>query len=156
MESRLFREDSYTASGKGDRVPKLRKLAGPTDEQAIAKRLREARVRRGLMQTDLAAALGIDQSLISEYERGVVRVHGTLLAAFARELKVSADELLGLKRSRRNGDVEHDPRLARRLQLIRKLPKRDKQALLRSIDNFLRGAGVLSDRTDRRASNRAR
>jgi transcriptional regulator with XRE-family HTH domain len=123
-------------------VPKLRKLAGPTDEQAIAKRLREARIRRGLMQTDLATALGIDQSLISEYERGVVRIHGTLLAALARELKVSADELLGLKKPKQNGDVEHDLRLARRFQLIRKLPRRDKQALIRNIDNFLKGAGV--------------
>lgn len=123
-------------------MPKLRKLAGPTDEQAIAKRLREARLRRGLMQTDLAAALGIDQSLISEYERGVVRVHGALLAALAKELRVSADELLGLKTPKRNGHLEQDPRLARRLRLIRKLPKRDKQALLRSIDNFLKGAGV--------------
>jgi transcriptional regulator with XRE-family HTH domain len=130
-------------------VPKLRKLAGPTDEQAIAKRLREARLRRGLMQTDLAAALGIDQSLISEYERGVVRIHGTLLAALARELKVSADELLGLKKARRNGDAEHDPRLARRFQLIRKLPKRDKQALIRSIDNFLKATGILSSPNDK-------
>lgn len=150
MESRLFSGLPILPPAREERVPKLRKLAGPTDEQAIAKRLREARVRRGLMQTDLAATLGIDQSLISEYERGVVRVHGTLLAAFARELKVSADELLGLKASRRNGDVEHDPRLARRFQLIRKLPKRDKQALLRSIDNFLKGAGVLSDPTDKK------
>jgi transcriptional regulator with XRE-family HTH domain len=130
-------------------VPKLRRLAGPTDEQAIAKRLREARVRRGLKQTEIAATLGIDQSLISEYERGVVRIHGTLLAALARELKVSADELLGLKKSRRNGTVEQDPRLARRFQLIRKLPKRDKQALMRSIDNFLKAAGVLSNPTDK-------
>ncbi len=130
-------------------MPKLRKLAGPTDEEAIAARLREARIRRGLMQTQLAAALGIDQSLISEYERGVVRVHGTLLAALARELKVSADELLGLKRPRRNGDVEYDLRLTRRLQLMQKLPKRDKQALLRSIDNFLKAAGVSDRPTDR-------
>jgi hypothetical protein len=78
-----------------------------------------------------------------------VRVHGTLLAALARQLKVSADELLGLKKSKRNGDVEHDPRLARRLRLIRKLPKRDRQALMRSIDNFLKAAGVLSNPTDK-------
>jgi transcriptional regulator with XRE-family HTH domain len=90
----------------------------------------------------LAASLGIDQSLISEYERGVVRVHGTLLAALAKQLKVSSDELLGLKTPKRNGAIEHDPRLARRVRLIQKLSKRDKQALLRSIDNFLKGAGV--------------
>jgi transcriptional regulator with XRE-family HTH domain len=142
MESRLFCESPILPAARGRKVPRLRKLAGPTDEQAIAKRLREARIRRGLMQTDLATALGIDQSLISEYERGVVRIHGALLAALARELKVSADELLGLKKPKPNGDVEHDLRLARRLQLIRKLPRRDKQALIRNIDNFLKGAGV--------------
>lgn len=101
------------------------------------------------MQVQLAKALGIDQSLISEYERGVIRVHGSLLAGLAKTLKVSADEVLGLKPQRTNGSPEVDPRFLRRLQQIKKLPKRDKQALLRSIDNFLKGAGI-SDDTARR------
>jgi transcriptional regulator with XRE-family HTH domain len=94
------------------------------------------------MQVQLAEALGIDQSLISEYERGVVRVHGALLAGLAKTLRVSADEILGLRPQRSNGSLDLDPRFARRLQQIKRLPKRDKQALLRNIDNFLKGAGV--------------
>lgn len=124
-------------------MPKVRKFVGPTDEKAIGRRLREARLQRGLMQVQLAEALDIDQSLISEYERGALRVHGALLAGFAKTLKVSADEILGLKPPKSNGPTEVDPRFLRRLQQIKKLPKRDKQALLRSIDNFLKGAGSL-------------
>ena len=123
-------------------MSKRRKYVGPTDETTIGRRLREARLRRGLMQVQLAEALGIDQSLISEYERGVIRVHGSLLAGLAKTLKVSADEILGLKAQRGNGSAELDPRFLRRLQQIKKLSKRDKQALLRSIDNFLKGAGA--------------
>jgi transcriptional regulator with XRE-family HTH domain len=123
-------------------LSKRRKYVGPTDETTIGRRLREARLRRGLMQVQLAEALGIDQSLISEYERGVIRVHGSLLAGLAKTLKVSADEILGLKAQRGNGSAELDPRFFRRLQQIKKLSKRDKQALLRSIDNFLKGAGA--------------
>jgi transcriptional regulator with XRE-family HTH domain len=126
-------------------LSKRRKYVGPTDEKTIGKRLREARLRRGLMQVQLAEALGIDQSLISEYERGVVRVHGSLLAGLAKTLKVSADEVLGLKTQRTNGSAELDPRFFRRLQQIRRLAKRDKQALLRSIDNFLKGARISDD-----------
>lgn len=123
-------------------MPKRRKYVGPTDERTIGKRLRDARLRRGLMQVQLGEALGIDQSLISEYERGVIRVHGSLLAGLAKTLKVSADEILGLKAQRTNGSAEPDPRFFRRLQQIKRLSKRDKQALLRNIDNFLKGAGV--------------
>lgn len=122
-------------------MPKVRRSQGADEEAAIGTRLREARVHRGLTQVQLAEILQVDQSLISEYERGVVRIHGALLAAFAKALRVSADELLGLKPQRRNGSAP-DPRFARRLQYIGRLSKRDKQALLRNIDHFLKGAGA--------------
>ena len=114
---------------------------GPTDDAAIGTKLREARIHRGLKQVEMARLLGVDQSLISDYERGVTRVHASLLASFARALKTSSDELLGLKTSRRNG-VIHDAQLARRVARMGQLSKRDRQALLRNIDHFLKGAGV--------------
>jgi transcriptional regulator with XRE-family HTH domain len=122
-------------------VPPGRKYSGPIDEKTIGRRMRDARTRRGMTQVELAQKLGIDQSLISEYERGIVRLHGGLLVGIAKILKTSADELLGLEKPRDSG-ASTDRRLVRRLQTIDKLPKRDKQALIRNIDNVLRGAGV--------------
>jgi transcriptional regulator with XRE-family HTH domain len=122
-------------------VPPGKKYVGPVDEKTIGRRLRDARIRRGMTQTTLADKLGIDQSLISEYERGVVRLHGGLLVGVAKALRVSTDEILGLEKPK-GQTVTSDHRLIRRVQKIDKLPKRDKQTLLRNIDVFLKGAGV--------------
>lgn len=107
-------------------------------ERAIGVRISRIRKRRGLTQVDLAGKLGIDQSLLSRYERGVLRVHGLLVVEFAKALHVSADEILGMKESKENGLLT-DRRLLSRLQKMGNLSRRDKQALIRTIDGFLSG-----------------
>jgi transcriptional regulator with XRE-family HTH domain len=120
-------------------VPRLGKYVAPVDEQTIARRLRELRKARGLTQTEIAKQLAIPQTLLSEYERGTVRLHGVMVAALAKALHVAADELLGLKPVKENGSFQ-DRRFFRRLQRIEKLPKRAKQTLLKTIDVYLDGA----------------
>jgi len=120
-------------------VPKVGKYIAPVDEKTIARRLRDLRKRRGKSQAELAAALGIDQTLVSAYERGAVRLHGAIVAAFAKALRTSTDELLGLKDAPQRG-IYSDRRFIRRLERIEKLPKRAKQALLKTIDTYLVGA----------------
>jgi transcriptional regulator with XRE-family HTH domain len=122
-------------------LPPGRKYVGPIDEKAIGARMRQLRLQRGLTQVDLAEQLGIDQSLISEYERGIVRLHGSLIIGFAKQLKVSTDQLLGVEKLKANGLIG-DRRFLRRLQQIEQLSKREKQLLLGTIDKFLKGAGV--------------
>jgi hypothetical protein len=63
------------------------------------------------------------------------------VAAFAKVLRVSADEILGLESIEDDGLLK-DRRFLRRIQKIDRLSKRDKQALLKNLDMFLRGAGV--------------
>jgi transcriptional regulator with XRE-family HTH domain len=109
------------------------------DEKTIARRLRELRKRRGKTQAEMAAALGIDQTLVSAYERGAVRLHGAIVAAFAKALRTSTDQILGLKELKQDG-LFSDRRFIRRLERIEKLPKRAKQALLKTIDTYLDGA----------------
>lgn len=61
----------------------------------------------------------------------------------AKALRVSTDEiLLGAKSKNTNKDGKFDRRFIQRLKKIEQLSKRDKQALLRNLDNFLKGAGV--------------
>ena len=122
-------------------MPSGRKYVGSIDEKTIGARLRELRQQRGLTQAEIAQALGIDQSLISEYERGVVRLHGSLIVGLAKLLKVQTDQLLGVEKLK-NGGVVGDRRFLRRLLQIEKLSRREKQLLLGTIDKFLKGAGV--------------
>jgi hypothetical protein len=76
---------------------------------------------------------------VSEYERGTVRVLATVLTAFAEILTASLDQLVGLKPVKENG-VSKDRRFIRRLERVEKLPKRAKQALLKTIDTYLAGS----------------
>jgi len=66
-------------------------------------------------------------------------VPSTVLAAFSRVLRTSPDQILGLKPLKENG-IFGDRRFIRRLERVEKLPKRSKQALLKTIDTYLDGA----------------
>lgn len=116
-------------------MPRRRTYITPVDEKAIGRRLRELRQRRGLTQTELAEQLGIDQTLVSNYERGAARMHGALVAGFAKALKASADEVLGLKDSL--APKQSNGRLLRRLQRIEELGTADQKAVLRYLDALL-------------------
>jgi transcriptional regulator with XRE-family HTH domain len=115
------------------------KVAGP--EKLIGSKIVEIRKRLGMPQVELAAKLGMSQSILSRYERGTIRLHGALVAEFARALQVSADELLGLKEAPSNGHRPLNRRFVRRLQRIESLPRRKQDALLTTIDAFLKSEG---------------
>jgi transcriptional regulator with XRE-family HTH domain len=120
-------------------MPRRRNYAPASDETLIGERLREIRVSRGVKQMDLAKKLGMDQSALSRYERGEMRLPSSLLAKMAKALNASADEILGLKGLRR-GPVVRDQRFLKRLPAIDSLPERQKDALLTTIDGLLRSS----------------
>jgi transcriptional regulator with XRE-family HTH domain len=117
-------------------VPRRSKPAA-APEKLIGARIAEFRKRQALTQSELAAKLSMNQGLLSRYEKGMLRLHGALVGELAKALQVSADEILGLKDLKPNG-VLHDRRFVRRLEQIDKLSKRKKQALLMTLDSFLR------------------
>jgi transcriptional regulator with XRE-family HTH domain len=110
--------------------------SGQDRPETIGQRLARLRRERGLTQVELAQRLGVAQPVVSDYERGELRLHGQLIVKLTDILAVSSEELLGLKKSPSNGSIRNR-RLLRRLQEIDKLPRRDQQALLRTIDRFL-------------------
>lgn len=65
-------------------------------ESALGRRLANLRKAKGLTQKDLAQKLGVTQSVVSDYERAQLRLHGELIIQLVSILKVSADELLGI------------------------------------------------------------
>lgn len=107
------------------------------DDKAFGRRLQEIRKRRGLSQVEVAQRLGIHQSLISQYERGYLRLHGALLVRLAVVLDTTPDEILALKDAKALPDQVQDRRFVRRLQKIQKLSSHEKKILLGTIDAFL-------------------
>lgn len=116
------------------RPPKNSKLS----KAEIGKRVRTLREERGLTQTGLGELLDLTQSNISAIERGDRGVTIHQAVRIARALRVTVDELLtGAKPAKEKTVKIQDRRFLRRLQQIEKLPKGDKQALLKTIDAFL-------------------
>ena len=105
-------------------------------DETIGQRLARARRERGMTQVELAQRLGVAQPVVSDYERGELRLHGELIVKLTQILGCSAEELLGLEKPR-TATGPTNRRLLRRIQEIEQLPRRDQQALLRTIDRFL-------------------
>lgn len=121
---------------------KLTPLA-PGDETP-GQRLARIRRERGFTQMELAEKTGMVQTLVSDYERGKLRLNADVILRFATALEVSTDALL-----QPAGPVESKKpsrRVLRRLEQIEALPPAQQTALLRTIDTFLEGAAARAAR----------
>jgi transcriptional regulator with XRE-family HTH domain len=101
----------------------------------LGRRLARLRKDRGFTQVELAEKLGTIQAVVSSYELGRLRPNHDMLVRLAKTLQITSDELLGIKPTLKGAPVNR--RFLRRLQAIDKLPKRDQDALIRTIDVFL-------------------
>jgi len=110
--------------------------AGSKAPDSLGQRIARLRRDRGLTQVELAERLGLTQPAVSDYENDDTRLSADVVVQIARILGVSTDELLGLKETP-TAAGSRNRRLHRRLQEIEKLPRRDQQALLRTIEAFI-------------------
>ena len=115
-------------------MPRRRKAISPV-ETTIGQMLREIRESQGISQGRLARALGVNQSRISEYEQGELRLHGAVIVALAKVLGTSADEILGLKKAK--AQRPKNSRLLGRLQRIEELPSGERRAVLKILDSLI-------------------
>lgn len=96
------------------------------------------RKKKNITQVELSEKIGVGQPLISSYEIGRSRPPHEFIKKLAEVLGVSTDEIFGIqKRGAVEDDSQLERRFARRLKLVKRLPKRDQDALLRTIDAFL-------------------
>jgi transcriptional regulator with XRE-family HTH domain len=117
-----------------------RSKAEKDKDLALGRRIAALRKERGYTQTELAEMVGAIQVVVSNYELGKLRPHPDMIVRLAKALRVSTDELLGVQPARQNGAIV-SRRVLRRLQAIDGLPKRDQEALFRTIDAFLAKTG---------------
>lgn len=122
------------------------------EDSSFGPRLAELRKARGLTQVQLAEAAGTTQRAISYYENDTGFPPASALIDLAHALKVSTDELLGIKAPKVER-IDSDPetrRLWKRFQQIVALPEKDQRAVIRLISSLVSmGAQV---RTRARAS----
>ena len=108
-------------------------------EESIGKRIARLRKENGLTQKELAEKVGISRSIISDYEIGRIRLYDDVIIRVALALKVTTDEILGLKETQNLNIGNINRNMVKRLQLIEKLPAFDKKSLIKTIDNALKG-----------------
>ena len=100
--------------------------------------LRLARLREaaGYTQKELGEEVGISQRMVAYYEGQTEHPPTKLMPLLTKALGVTADELLGLKSSRRR-PVAAEGRLGRRLRAVEALPPSEKRQVLAFIDALL-------------------
>jgi transcriptional regulator with XRE-family HTH domain len=128
-------------------MPRVSKLKLPPinwGKESLGERLARLRKERGYTQMELAAKIGILQTLVTDYERGKLRLNADMILRFSTALEVSTDDLLqpgGPKPLRKPSR-----KVLRRLERIEGLPTRQQLTLLRTIDTFLENADLKSAR----------
>ena len=110
-------------------------------QRDVGRRLAELRKQRGYSQEELARRVGAVQVVISDYERGKLRLSAEMALRLAAALNVPIQELLEPSKSLAV-EPAHKPsrRVLRRLEKIERLPRRKQAALLTTIDVFLKSA----------------
>ena len=135
----IFVEDCPYIEG----MPKKSKLA-PTAAQKETLGLRLAQVRKehGLTQVELAERTGLIQVVVSDYERGRLRLPADMAVRFAEVLGVTVDELLQPRKKSGATKTAKQPslKLVRRMEQIESLPIYQQRALLTTIDTFIAAA----------------
>ncbi|MBC6712423.1 helix-turn-helix domain-containing protein [Treponema sp. Marseille-Q3903] len=118
-------------------MPHPRKEKLPELNLSIGENISRIRKSRGLTQIELGELIGINQYQISDYEIGRLHLSDEMIIRFAKALKTSSDEILGLKDS----EIEKPSlRLTKRLVKIETLSEADQKSLLKTIDMFLKAA----------------
>jgi transcriptional regulator with XRE-family HTH domain len=106
---------------------------------AFGERLAELRAERGITQAQLAAMIGSSQRAISAYETVAEYPPTAVVVQLAETLKVSTDELLGVRplRAARSAEDPEVRRLWKKFQQVLALPEKDRRAVVRLVNSLV-------------------
>ena len=114
--------------------------------ETIGQRIAKFRKLNGFTQQQLADHIGIEQNLISDYERGMIRLYDEMVGRFAVALGVSSDELLGLKNQ--NPELPQiSLRFLKRIAIIETFSEAQKKRILRNLDDSIEANRPKDDST---------
>lgn len=125
----------------GIAMPRVSRLTLPPIDglETLPDRIARLRHERGYSQAELAGRIGIIQALISDYEKGKLRLSADMAVRFARALEVTTDDLLQPKKADRQKALKPSRKVLRRLEEIETLPAHHQQTVLKSLDMMLTG-----------------
>jgi len=108
------------------------------DKESLGERLARIREVRGLTQKEVARRTGLIQTLVSDYERGRLRLAADMIVRFSVALGITTDELLQPKVRKTPPPRKISRKVLNRLERIESLPPYKQRALLTTIDSFRR------------------
>jgi transcriptional regulator with XRE-family HTH domain len=123
-------------------TPDMETMKGRTLEN-FGRRLADLRKTRGLTQIDLGREVGVSNRVIAYYEEDGAQPPGPMLVDLAKALRISVDQLLGVKPLKEKTSPR-TARLLNRLRRVEELSLADQRALLRYLDALLLRNGVVS------------
>jgi len=109
--------------------------------ESMGQKITRHRKALGMTQLSLAEKLDINRTMITEYESGRVRIYDEMLAKLAGALNTTVDDLLCLDAGP-TGNLTVDLKIMKRLKKIESLPPFEQKTLLKTIDTYIKGAGV--------------
>ncbi len=99
----------------------------------FGQRLRTLRQARGLTQIELGQMVGLSQRMVGHYETHVKFPPAHIIPALAKALRVTTDELLGLKPFKDESLAKHKS-LMRRFRIVDEFPLRDQRTVFSLIN----------------------
>jgi len=99
-------------------------------------RLAKLRKEAGVTQVELAKKLGLTQSIVSRFEKGQRRMYDDMIAATAKILGVTPNDILGVGPCKpiKPEEASLSRKMAKRLKIIESMPRRTQEKVLDILD----------------------
>jgi transcriptional regulator with XRE-family HTH domain len=128
----------------GELLMPKRKAQEDLETGNIEHGLRLAAIRRnaGLSQAELGEKIGVDQSVISRFEKGQRKMFDDILTELATALNCTPNDILGMSPCKpvKTDEEALSRRLMQRMKKIETLPRRAQDHLIGMIDLALKGS----------------
>ena len=114
------------------------------EDTGLGARLRVLRKERGLSQVELAERMGLNQQMVSFYEKGIVRIPARELIKMAGILRASLKEFVSSNGEATNGAKSR--KVLKLVERIESLPPREQKAVLLVLEGVLSRHSAVPER----------